>query len=151
MLFYIWTSGSLVPREWSSFHINLILGLKGFHKIFWGTTKKCENKFSEINLCMTYYVYSNFVTWNLRGLLRYFLLQTQCLGSSYYHIMAQNTLNQSNCRIIWDALRDLAPFKKHEITWNYNLKNMKNTHGRVLFLTNLKALPCSFIKSNIPP
>ena len=43
-------------------------GLKGFHKIFWGTAKKCKNKFSEINLCMTYYVYSNFVTWNLCGL-----------------------------------------------------------------------------------
>ena len=33
----------------------------------------------------------------------------------------------------------------------YNLKNVKNTHGRVLFLVKLQAEACNFTKSNTPP
>ena len=37
--------------------------------------------------------------------------------------------------------------------WNhlYNLKNVKNTHGRVLLLFKLQALACNFAKINTPP
>ena len=33
----------------------------------------------------------------------------------------------------------------------YNLKNVKNTHGRVLLLVKLQANACNFTKSNNPP
>ena len=123
--------------------------LKAFIELFEAPQRSAKINFQKL----TYVWHTMFIQTLLLEIyvVYYFLLQTQCLGNSYYHVMVQNTLNQSNCRIIWDTLRDLAPFKKHEITWNYNLKNMKNTHGRVLFLTNLKVLACSFIKSNTPP
>ena len=46
--------------------------------------------------------------------------------------------------IIWDALLDLVPFL-------YNFKNVKNTHGGVIFLVKLLAEACNFTKSNSPP
>ena len=33
----------------------------------------------------------------------------------------------------------------------YNLKTVKNTHGRVLLLVKLQVLVCNFTKSNTPP
>ena len=33
----------------------------------------------------------------------------------------------------------------------YNVKNVKNSHGRVLILVKLQAKACSFIKINTPP
>ena len=33
----------------------------------------------------------------------------------------------------------------------YNLKNVKNTHGRVLLLVKLQAKTCNFTKSHSPP
>ena len=33
----------------------------------------------------------------------------------------------------------------------HNLKNVKNTHGRVLILVKFQAETCNFIKSNTPP
>ena len=33
----------------------------------------------------------------------------------------------------------------------YNLKNVKNTHGRVLILVKLQAEACNFTKTNILP
>ena len=33
----------------------------------------------------------------------------------------------------------------------YNLKNVKNTHGEVLFLVKLQVLACNFTKSDTPP
>ena len=44
---------------------------------------------------------------------------------------------------IYDALRDLVPL--------YNLKNLKNTQGRVLQLVRLQASTFIFTKSNTPP
>ena len=109
--------------------------------------------FSLYTFCFTYIWSTMFIQTLLLQIyvVYYFQVQTPCLGSSYYHVMTQNTLNQSNCKIIWDALRDVAPFKKHKMTWNYNLKYMKNTHGGVLLLINVKALTWNFTKSNFPP
>ena len=48
---------------------------------------------------------------------------------------------------MYDALRDFVRSCNHL----YNLKNVKNTNRRVLFLVELQASACNFAKSNIPP
>ena len=63
------------------------------------------------------------------------------LTASQYPMLPLPKNNKRSFLIkICDALRDLVIFK-----------NMKNTHGGVLLLVNLRASACNFTKRNAPP
>ena len=60
--------------------------------------------------------------------------------------------SEKTCHIYFKNAHNAAHVIRCAIWYHwYNLKSVKNTHGRVLILLKLQAKDCNFTKINTPP